>query len=53
MAEELAENITLLLPDIAASRLSKKHPCFFGSYFPNPLKKKEKPARTAGSKQGG
>jgi len=28
IAGELAEHITLLLPHIAASSLSKKHPCF-------------------------
>ncbi len=42
MAGGLAEHITLLLPDTAAFRLSKKHLCFFRSYFSNSLKKERK-----------
>ena len=34
-------------------RTFQKTSVFFGSYFCSTLKKKEKPARTAGSKQGG
>jgi len=33
MAGELAEHITLLLPDIAAPRHSKKRPCFLEAIF--------------------
>jgi len=40
MAGGLAEHITLLLPDIAASRPSKKTSVFFGSYSCSTLKKK-------------
>ena len=53
MAGELAEYITIyLLPDIAASRHSKKLPVFWKLFLQN-FANQDKPARTAGSKQGG
>ncbi len=42
----------LLLPDIAAPRLSKKRPCFLEAIFHRSTNQ-DKPARTAGTKQGG
>ncbi len=49
---EFGDDIILLLHDIAASQRSKKRPCFLEAILQH-LKKKEKPARRAGSKQGG
>jgi len=41
MVGELAENIILLLPDIAASRRSKKHLCFLEAIFPSLYKPRQ------------
>jgi len=53
MAGGLAEHIILLLPDIAAPRLSKKTSVFFWKLFCSTLKKKALPARTVALKNGG
>ena len=52
MAGELAEHITLLLPDTAAPGHSKKHPCFLEAILHRSTNQ-DKPARRAGTKQGG
>jgi len=41
MAGELAEHITLLLPDIAVPGHSKKHPCFLEAIFPSLYKPRQ------------
>jgi len=41
MAGELGYDIILLLPDIAAPRASKKHPCFLEAIFPSLYKPRQ------------
>jgi len=53
MAGELAENITLFASLYCGSPTLQKTSVFFGSYFFNTLKKKEKSATMADTKQGG
>ncbi len=51
MAGELDEHIILLLPDIAASKLSQKRPCFLQAIFPSLYKPRQ--ARHDGGHEAG